>query len=155
MDYYNNETYPQEMPMKWYKFIIYFQLFVSAMSYLFSGVTYLMGLQYGGMANLAYTFWGSDLKILDMIMAILSFGTMVFMLYTRHCLTMYKQGAPKKYLFCLVLALVNAGVYLFGTYFVTGKFVLVMEDVMMLIEAGIMIALNYVYFKKREHLFVY
>lgn len=155
MEYYNNEATPQEMPMKWYKFIIYFQLFVSAMSYLFMGVTYFSFLRSKNVFNLYYLLWESKMKMLDTVMGVLSFATMAFMLYTRHCLTMYKKGAPKKYLFCLALAIINAVVYTLGIWIVTGAFSMATEDIMMLVEAGVLLALNYVYFKKREHLFVY
>lgn len=152
MESYNNVGMNQQMPMKWYKFIIYFQLFASALMYLFSGISYLSELWN---RTLESALWGTKWKVLCVVMAVIAFVIMACMLYTRHCLTMYKKKAPRKYLCCLVLALLYAVVYMIGIFLITGKNTFSAMDLLTLTETGILIVLNFVYFKKREHLFIY
>lgn len=152
MEYYDQDERNRQRPMKWYKFIIYFQLFASALMYLFSGGSYLLELKGNGLESL---LWGTKWKVLCGIMAGMSFVIMACMLYTRHCLTMYKKGAPVKYLCCLGLTLLYAMFNIWAYAFVTGQFSFDGMDLLTLLEAVVMIVLNYIYFKKREYLFVY
>lgn len=152
MESYNNVGMNQQMPMKWYKFIIYFQLFASALMYLFSGISYLGELTGNSLESV---LWGTKWKVLCGVLAGAAFFIMAFMLYTRHCLTLYKKGAPSLYLCCLVLALLQAVIYVVGIFLITGRFNFDGTDLVTLLEAGMMIVLNGIYFKKRKHLFVY
>ena len=62
--------------MKWYKFLIYFALFLGAVVNFINGVNYLTGniyfVQSGGeaTAEMIYAFFGSSLKTIDIIFGI-------------------------------------------------------------------------------------
>lgn len=118
--------------MKWYKFIIYFQLFAGAVLSFFEGVKYFLGLYYGdlGMAALVYQRWDA-LRVLDIFMGLYNWAMIGMYLVTRQKLAKFRSNAVTWYLSILALQL--------GT----GIFYNIL-----------MIYLNRVYFKKREELFV-
>lgn len=76
--YQNPQTpyQPQQFPMKWFKFIIYFQLFLTMVTCVINAITYFSGLHYGGTmdAAMVYAYYGTGLKIIDIFFALVYIG---------------------------------------------------------------------------------
>ena len=143
------------MPMKWFKFLIWFTLFVAALSNLVTGLNMLTGNQYEGLANRVYALF-KDLKTVDMLFGLLMIGLAAFAIYTRFRLSGFYKNGP------LLLNIVygaNAGIgliYLIAADAAT-KGVLNLDyssAIISLVTSIAMIIINAVYFKKRAHLFV-
>jgi hypothetical protein len=146
----------REMPMLWYKMLIYFVLWISAAVNILSAYTYISG---GAQTEEALAMF-PILGTLDLFYGILTVGMGVFALITRFALANYKKNAPKLIvgLYCYgfaisliynvtVLALTSS-IYEPVDFIITGMSV--GTSVIMNIA---MIACNYVYFKKRRRLF--
>ena len=153
---HNNQPYqPDAMkyPMNWYKFLIYFALFASAVLNAISGIIYMTGGQYEGYASMVYAFYGS-LKTLDIIMGILCIAVAVFAILTRFSLAKFQVNGPRNlyvlYIvnFCLVL------IYAIAIGAITGINVFTASIVANLITSIVMVVVNYIYFNKRKELFV-
>ena len=69
-----------EKPMKWYKFVIYFQLFAAAVFNVGAGIIFFTGSHYGLDSFELKLFYGvlSNLKTLDICMGIVSIFLAVF-----------------------------------------------------------------------------
>lgn len=165
----SSQTYQTlyEPPMKWYNFIIYFQLFAAAAFSAIGGILYISGSSYGEAKDLVYEVLGG-LRFLDFFYGLACLGLGIFALYVRSLLRWREENGPKMYYIYLIL---NGGlplVYLIGFNIVLGdlgsyaKYILEEAGVMStmttsmvssLISTVIMLVCNVIYFKKREHLF--
>lgn len=145
-----------EMPMKWYKFVIYFQLFASAVIGFISGISYMLGLQYGdGLGSMVYGFY-RGLKSVDIITGLLSWGMAVMAIISRQKLKNFKKDAVTWYLLTLGCNFVLPIFYIVVGSAVTGLN-MIAEGGFSITSAIIciaMIILNKVYFDKRKELFV-
>lgn len=163
--------------MKWFKFVIYVQLFVSALYNFALSIVYFTGVIYqiiGVSAKQVYVYC-SGLKIADYYYAtcllILSAGAIVI----RMMLAKYKRFAPYVYILFLIAAQCIAIVYVilvgiiakdWGTLIYQiglageiGKVFLLHNialpfQIVALIEVVVIAILNAVYFSKRKDLFV-
>lgn len=143
--------------MNWYKFIIYVQCFLGGLSGLASGVTQILGLQYGDRASLVYGYY-SGLKIVDVVYGISSIVVGILMVYTRFGLKKFKAGSVSIYLFlplvnaiAAILYLVAASIVLHTSLFDSN---LVSSGTIGLIVGSIVLFIaNYIYFGHRRHLF--
>lgn len=152
-----------EYPMKWFKFLIYFQLFANAVLYLFSAISSIFGLQYDGDAELIY-YIAPGLRVVDVIYGIVCLGLMAGAIVVRQKLAHYRKNAPVLYIGFVTAGSVIGLVYTFATMAVTGaispyalgeSLALISAAVLgTLIGVGIFIPLNYIYFKKRKELFI-
>ena len=143
-----------DMPMKWFKFLIYFSLWLSALSCLSNGLNMLTGNIYGGSAESVYYYFGG-LKALDMITGMVNIAMAAFCIYTRFQLAGFKKNGPK---LVLVLYAANAALnllYTIAASAVVGGSVEMnfTSAITTVIVAAIMVAANNTYFKKRAHLF--
>ena len=145
--------YREEMPLKWFKFIIYVQLFLNALGYLITGMQLLTGLLYGQYRAAAYAGY-PGLQAVDVIMGILSLGLMVMALVVRQKLAKFRRGAPRLYLIWIAAGIVVGVFYLVAASLVLGQLVMTGSIVGNLLGNVLLILLNLVYFQKREHLFV-
>jgi len=147
------------MPMKWFKFLIYFSLFASALINLGNGIMVLTGAHYGTLngksaASLVYaTFKG--LKPVDMIMGVLCIALAVLAIYVRFSLAKYKKNGPS---LLSILYVASAAVSMF---YIIGISVAAPDVNMDFSSYGTQIGMNVVmmvvnmnYFNKRKHLFV-
>ncbi len=149
----------QALPMKWFKFLIYFALFASAALSLFQGIGYVTGEIYNwfdkGSSDLVYGILGDGLKTLDVIFGIILIGIAVLAIYTRFRLANFKKNGP--FLVCL-LYLVNAGVsLLYNIALAATVDGLKLETSSLITSVFVSFAMayvNYSYFKKREAMFV-
>lgn len=143
-----------EQSMKWYKFIIYFQLFASAFLNFGNGMIYLMGFHYGtDNPALVYTYYGSGLKILDILMAVICIGLAVFAIVIRQKMAGFKKEAPT---WLYILLGVQTGSNLFymiaATVYTGINFIDSSTASSIGIGIGLLIV-NYIYFNKRKALF--
>lgn len=152
--YYQN--YSSGMPMKWFKFIIYVQLFLAALSSVIMGIQMLTGNIYNvfGYNASAFVYMAyPGLKPVDVIFGILFLGLAAAAILVRQKLANYKTGAPKTYLSFLILSLALNFVYGMLASLITGENLFSATLVIQIIWNIVLIALNSIYFKKREHLF--
>ncbi len=157
--------------MKWYKFLIYFALFVAGALNIISGIMYLTGSIYGAMFNgmvdaeEVYTMLGSDLKTLDIIFGICAIGLGIDAFVVRSKLAAYKSDGPKYWYMFYSISLGVSTIYnLISTAIIddavgeyageaigtaTGASV-----IMTVIIGALLVWANVTYFNKRKHLFV-
>lgn len=132
-------------PMKWHKFLIYFQLFAAAIINAVNAVGYFAGLFSDpdgfGAWSAIYIFYGVAYAV-----------TAVLAIYVRFRLAGFRQNGPKVYMIFLgvnvalqVLNLINA----FGTDIYS-----LSSAVSSLLTIAIMMILTNIYYKKRAELFV-
>ena len=147
------ESYRQQTPLKWFKFIIYVQLFLSALGNLVTGIQLVIGLQDGDVQGMVYSTYPA-LKPVDVVMGLLSLGLMVWALVVRQRLAKFRQGAPKLYLLWIGVSMGVALCYLAAASLVLGQLVMTGSIVGGMLGNILLILSNLVYFQKREHLFV-
>lgn len=148
-------------PMKWFKFLIYFALFLGAFINFVYGVNYISGGIYSAQTNgeitsdIIYGIYGSGLKTLDVIYGIVMLAMAGFGIYTRFRLSKYKVNAP----ICVyILSAIGTALSLFyniALFIITGlNEVFSATVVTSIIGSAIYILLNYKYFSKRKALFI-
>ena len=148
---FNNQAQP--LPMNWYKFVIYFQLIVNAILNIVSAFTYFTGAQYGGSADLVYSFYGG-LKVIDVIMGVVAIALAAAAIYVRQCLANYKKDATKKYIILLVANTLITVLYVIIASVVTGLNLISASIVSNVLTTVVIAILSYMYFQKREFMFV-
>ena len=142
--------------MGWYKFLIYFALFASAILNAVNGINLFTGEMYDGAAELVYEII-DGLQALDMFVAGASIVVACMAIYVRMRLAGYYKNGPKM-LNNLYLAVVAVQlIYIIGIY-------IIFEDAAEAVDFGgaytniaigcAMMGVNASYFKKRAHLFV-
>lgn len=151
-----------EYPMKWYKFLIYFSLFAGAILNILTGLQYFMGTPYVSQGvtpqdlQQAYAMFPS-LQMIDFVYGAACVGVGIFGFFVRSALKNYEQSGPAK-LYVLYACLgIFPVVYNYAVCMALGEsFSLVLgECVGDLLGQGLILLLNFVYFKKRKDLFVY
>ena len=141
--------------MKWFKFIIYFQLFASMLMLIRDGFMAATGSHYGGDAEFIYALWPS-LKTIDILYAVICFLLVIFAFYVRMSLAKYREQGPKLYLILLICNLFVPFLYLAAASLTTG---ISMSELFSADLIGgalaliILIFVNKKYFNKRRHLF--
>lgn len=144
-------------PMKWYKFLIYFLLFASAVVNVLTAITLLTGSIYssqGVSASMIYDYYGETLKFVDIGYALALIALAVFAVHTRFQLAGFKKGSPT---LLYVLYAATTGLTLLYELAVFVLFDIQIEMASMIgsvIGVVIHIWLNSIYFKKREWMFV-
>ncbi len=148
-----------DYPMKWFKFLVNFELFCSVLYDIREGFQYITGSIYSGTldigisAEMVYdTFDG--LRVVDVVYGLLDFALAGYAIFTRNRLVKYKSNAPM----CLYLLYgMNAGVLLFYSI----MFFLVVNEsgplsaaIGGVISSIVCIVLNRIYFNKRKEMFV-
>lgn len=154
---------PDAYPMKWFKFVIYFQLFVSAISCVVNAVTYFTGAHYGDSdeAEFVYDFYGSALKTCDMIFGVVYLILAVYIIYTRFQLAKFKKHAPMYYLISCGVSIAASILYLIMASSATKIEISTLLSgsaganyITSLITSIVLIVANKIYFDKRAALFV-
>lgn len=162
--YGNNLSTAQEMPMKWFKFIIYFQLFANCFFNLVTGILYLNGTIYitqgltEKQVELAYELL-PDFQSLDQFYGIAMIIIGIFAIIVRQFLAKYKKNGPTFYYVFLAVNMILPIVYMVA-----------LSSIMQELDAGsnlfdassmgssvavsiAMLVANIGYFNKRKHLF--
>lgn len=153
---YQNQQMQPDMPMKWFKFLIYFALIAGAIINIGQGIMMLAGAQYGAYTEEVYDMC-EELKTIDMVMGLALIGVAVLQIMARFRLAGYCQNGPT---LLKAVYLTIAAVNLF--YAVAVSSTLPEEAVKYLdftstytsVAVNIaMVAINTTYFNKRKHLF--
>ncbi len=143
------------MPMKWHKFLIYFSLWVGAVSNGLTAIGFWTGSFYTDPETVYHTYAG--LKTVDLLMSFVILAFAVLLIVTRYALAGFKTNAPK---LLLIVYAVYAAVLLLHPLILVGVTGLSFTDLMdsssitSLITSVVMIFVNKVYYDKRASLFV-
>jgi heme/copper-type cytochrome/quinol oxidase subunit 2 len=143
-----------EQSMKWYKFVIYVQLFLSAIMNVANAVMYFSGSHYDGMAQQVYLYFGNGLKMTDLMMGIVSFVLAALAIVVRQKLKNYKTDGPKWYINYLALSIIVSVVYIILVYMITGVMSLDSSIAAQLAVSLVLLFANKKYFDNRKHLFI-
>ncbi len=147
--------------MGWFQFIIWFQLFASALSVFFTGAACITGSQYKDdngnfVSALVYNKY-QGLEMLDKLYALCCFALVIYTIYVRFRLAGFKKNGPKCYYIYLIISMVMSLVYVIGAIVITGislrRFNLTSYAISFVINI-VMLLINYVYFNNRKDMFV-
>ena len=131
------------LPMKWFNFLIYFGLFVSAFANTVAGFQNIFTPQY---------FVG--LKILNILYGLCAFGFAAFAIITRFALASYKRIGPELlYKFYALSFIINITYYLFASIIVGANYIFSSTAIASYIGTGLMLYFNRIYFTKRSSMF--
>lgn len=146
----------QQMPMKWFKFLIYFALFAGPILNFINGFSMLTGAQYGADAEMVYAVI-KGLRFFDILCGVILIGLAVFGIITRFQLSGYKYHGPR------MLTILYAGIAVYDLIYIVGLNIIMPDAVLAQLDfastygalAGsvVFIFVNHIYFKKRSHLF--
>ena len=142
--------------MKWFKFIIYFQLFASAVLNTISAITFLTGAHYQGMADQVYSYF-HGLKGLDVFYGILLLALAGFAIFVRQRLAKFRRNGPLLYYVLMIVSIVVSFIYLIaGSSILHVSLGEVMDasSLASIVTSIVMLVVNIIYFKKRADLFV-
>ncbi|MBR5524763.1 MAG: zinc ribbon domain-containing protein [Clostridia bacterium] len=156
---------PPALPMKWFKFLIYFSLFAAFVMNLIYGLNYITGgiytIQTGVEASTVYNVF-PVMKGVDIAFGLCQIGVAVYCLIVRQALAQYKANGPRLLLGLYAIQMIASLLYEIACAVVvsTAGTPLVVASVIGscvgAIAAGlILISCNHIYFKKRAHLFIY
>ena len=153
--YIQTPQQPQkELGMKWFHFVIYFQLFVSALVGLWNGFQLLTGRIYGENTDrYIVIFWLEGCGYVLLVSA--TFAIAIFALVTRFMLADFKKCGPAMYIGMQVAGLIISIAYIASvTSIVDGLTEYIASSTYGTMAVSIvMLICNIVYFKKRKHLF--
>lgn len=147
-----------ELPMRWYKFVIWVQLFLNALLNIVSGIMTMTGAHYQGQATVVYMVYGR-LKGLDIVIGIMMLVLAGGAIWVRQMLSKFQKMGPTAY---IILIASNGIVSLI--YVIMASAIIRLNafsaTVISQIVAGIVVAsialciCNYIYFNKRKSMFV-
>ena len=145
-----------QLPMGWYKFLIYVALWFSAAANIFGAIPYLTGTSQTEEMLAQFPVLSS----LDLFYGVLTLGMGALAVYTRFALARYKKNAPALivglYAYGLIISLgYNAVVIAItaSTYTQVDGIIMVMSIGISAIINAAMVICNHIYFKKRKRLF--
>lgn len=148
-----------DMPMGWFKFLIYFSLFAGGILNIISAFPMLTGTTYGSSedAQLVYTVF-EGIQTIDVIYGLLCIALGIFQIYTRFRLAGFHENGPKLLIGSYI------GVVAINLFYYIGLHAVIPAEFMSEIDTGSIITsiitsailafINYSYFKKRDHLFI-
>lgn len=147
------------VPMKWYKFLIYFLLFFSAIFNVYNAINTLTGKFYGSADEAAEVYSAfPSLKFVDVVSGILFIMLAVICIITRQKLRNFSKNGPIMLYGLYAFDLIFGFVYILVVTAIIGISLSEYIDssfIKSISRSIAMIALNMVYFKKREHMFIY
>lgn len=164
---------PMALTMKWFKFLIYFALWASAVLNAINAYAFFSDYRYtdkGTSFQKLYYSLFDGLQALDIVVGILCLVAIVIAIVTRFRLASFRKDGPKWLSMVYALNILISLVYVIGVIIVvenaaapganTEKLLWGEDSVFQLegyvgtmISGVLMIGLNGVYFKKRKHLF--
>ena len=147
--------------MKWYKFIIYVQLFLSALSGLVNGIKYITGSVYGD-ASERETIYGffPSMKTVSTITGILMLAAADVAIIARQKLAGFKHDGPMFYYITCGISIGASLIYCIAAYSELSKYSWLVDTssylagsiIGILISVGLLIA-NIIYFGHRKDMF--
>lgn len=138
--------------MGWFKFIINFQLFASAVMNSISGIRYLTGSYYEGEADLVYAVFPS-LKGLDIFMGVASLGMAAFALVIRGWLANFLSKGPKAYLAFLGFNVAISLLYVICASSIIGESAFDFSVATTILTTIALLIVSVAYFGKRADMF--
>lgn len=141
-----------EHGMKWYKCLIYFILFASAIVNAISSITYFTGAVYGGYAEAVYETYPA-LRFIDLFGGVLCLALAVFAIMIRSDLVWYRKRGPKR--LCTMYVIIG----IFNILYPVVLTVITEQNLITAAAAGsfiggvVMAIINHNYFKKRKDTF--
>ena len=139
--------------MKWFKFIIYFQLWVTLLVCLIDSSAYYTGSFYEGSTELIYSYWPS-LKALDVIMSILLFAMGVYAVCVQRALAKFRAKGPVMYYILCGAGILVSLIYITAASNIIGESTANAETLYDFFVSVILLFINIRYFNNRKHLFV-
>ena len=146
----------RELPMGWYKFLVYVWLWVSAAVNILSAFSYLTGASQTEEMLAQFPILGT----VDLFYGVLTLGMGALAVYTRFALANYKKTAPRLvvglYAYGLAISLAYNGIVLAITSSAYDTVSMIITIMSVITSAGInaaMVICNHIYFKKRKRLF--
>ena len=145
--------------MKWFKFLIYFQLFMASLVSLLTGVFLFTGKIYTGASaeevELLYMYF-PNLKIFNLCMGVVYVVLCILYLVTRFMLSGYRKAGPAMLIAMYVGSLlISVLLVLITLQLVDGVvYEINITTITSVVTSIVMIVCNIIYFKKRKHLFI-
>ena len=142
--------------MKWFKFIIYFQLFANAAVNGISALMTATGAQYQGQADKVYAAL-PRLRTLDLVYILLLLGLVVLAIVARMQLARFRRRGPLLYYLLQIANIAVAVLYLLAASAVSGVPLSQLDLSNTIVSLGlslVMLIVNIIYFGKRKDLFV-
>lgn len=138
--------------MKWYKFVIYVQCFLSGAGCLLYGLVRLTGSEYGSNRAGVYLLFPS-LQVLNVIdgLALIALGVAFF--YARSQLKRFTDTGRKLYLATWTTSLVVSILYVLIWSSLVGTSAVISNNAASIFGTALVAAYNFYYFSKRKHLF--
>lgn len=142
-----------ELPMRWYKFVIWVQLFLNALSGVGSGIMIMTGAHYQGQATVVYMVYGG-LKGLDIVMGIIMFALAGGAIWVRQMLSKFKKMGPTAYVILMALNGIINLLYAIMVSAITRLNTFNATVISSIIASIALCICNYIYFNKRKSMFV-
>ena len=139
--------------MKWFKFIIYFQLWVALLSSLITSGRFFYGWGYEGNAELVYSLWPA-LKIIDILMGILNLALGVYAVFVQRALAKFRTKGPRMYYIFYGASIVFSLLYALAASIIIGESAFTADVISSLVVGVVLLLVNVQYFGNRSHLFV-
>ncbi|MCD8161292.1 MAG: hypothetical protein LUE61_09030 [Clostridiales bacterium] len=139
--------------MKWFKFIIWVQLFLAALTNAGTGIGLLTGMAYGDYVSDVYAMF-PVLRLLDILEGLLCLALAAAAIYIRFQLSGYRQKGPTLYLYFLLVSIAVSLVYVLVASLILGTFAGDPSSIISLAANVVVVLLNLTYFEKRRFLFV-
>lgn len=149
------------IPMNWFKFIIWCQLFLTALSELSNAFLYLTGRYYTVQGINPAEFYSQYplFRIVNYLFGGVGVVMCIFAIYTRFQLAGFKKGAPGLFLKYTMISVAKTGIYVLLYVIVStiyGKMTTMaelMDYISLMIGGTALYFINKSYFAKREFLF--
>ena len=139
--------------MKWFKFIIYFQLWAGMLVNLVTAGKYFTGAYYEGNAEMVYRFFPA-LQPLDIVMGVLCLALAVYAVVVQRALAKFRAKGPMMYYLMYIVNTAVTVLYLIIGSIIIGQSAFTAEVAGSIIGSLVMIFINIPYFNNRKHLFV-
>ena len=146
---------PYTPPMNWYKFLIYFSLFAGAVVSFLGAALSVLGI----VTDLKTYLSNAPLLALEIAYMACNLVFGFFALSTRKALVQYKKNAPLMLYICYGITALSEVIYAIYDCVANGFTDLVIATnvttaAVSVLTSVVIITANYIYFKKRSHLFV-
>lgn len=142
--------------MKWYKFIIWIQLIIMIIYFLWLGIAYLRGTIYGLNGEVAKSIelyeTYSFLKIVDLIHGVVLIGFAIISYFIRKGLVDRKHNGPKNYLIYLIIVFLEPVIYRIFVAIATNANI-IGSTLSSMYMTFIIFVISMIYFKKRAYYF--
>ena len=139
--------------MKWFKFIIYFQLWAGMLVNLVTAGKYFTGAYYEGNAEMVYRFFLA-LQPLDIVMGVVCLALAVYAVVVQRALAKFRAKGPMMYYLMYIVNTAVTVLYLIIGSIIIGQSAFTAEVAGSIIGSIVMLFVNIPYFNNRKHLFV-